>query len=101
MARPEAVGEDFNIGNPINTVTVYQLAHKVRELTKARVPIMFVDPGFADIGVRVPSLEKARKTLGYVPKYPLDDGLVITVDWYRRHLEVLNSRLKLTAAMSA
>ena len=28
IARPKAIGEDFNIGNPRNTVTILQLARQ-------------------------------------------------------------------------
>ena len=38
LERSESVGEDFNIGNPANTLTIYELARKVVDLcgTRAR-----------------------------------------------------------------
>jgi nucleoside-diphosphate-sugar epimerase len=91
IARPEAVGEDFNIGNPMNTLTIQQLGLKILEFTGAKVPIVFVETEFPDIGIRVPSLEKARRLLGYEPKYDLNRGLELTVDWYRKNLPALSN----------
>jgi nucleoside-diphosphate-sugar epimerase len=98
IARPEALGEDFNIGNPLNTVTIYQLAQKVLEHTGASVPIVFTESAFPDIGIRVPALGKARRILGYEPRYDLDQGLSLTIDWYRKHLDFFERRLNPVAA---
>lgn len=35
--------------------------------------------------------EKARRLLGYAPRVPLEEGVRRTVDWYRRHPEVLEA----------
>jgi nucleoside-diphosphate-sugar epimerase len=84
IARPEAVGEDFNIGNPMNTLTIYQLAEKVLEITGAKVPLIFMETEFPDIGIRVPSLEKAQRLLGFQPKYDLSRGLELRVSSDRK-----------------
>lgn len=87
LARPTAIGEDFNIGNPQNTITVFELARLVVDLTGSRVPIELVESHCPDIEVRVPSLEKARQLLGYQPSYDLRRGLKLTIDWYRENWE--------------
>ena len=84
LQRPEAIGEDFNVGNPRNTLTIYQLAQKIRNITGTAVPINFTEAPFPDIEIRVPSLEKARKLLRYTPKYDLDEALGLTVEWYKK-----------------
>jgi nucleoside-diphosphate-sugar epimerase len=89
LRRPGAVGEDFNIGNPANTITIFELARMVLELTGQNVPINFVDSPFPDIEIRVPSLEKARQILDYHPAYDLRRGLKLTLDWYRENLDGL------------
>jgi UDP-glucose 4-epimerase len=86
LERPEAVGEDFNIGNPVNTLTIYDLARKVIELCGTDVPIAFVEHPFPDISIRVPSLAKAQSLLGYKPRYDLETAVSLTIDWYREHL---------------
>jgi nucleoside-diphosphate-sugar epimerase len=86
LERPEAVGEDFNIGNPSNTITIYELARKVIELCGSDVPIDFIEHPFPDISIRVPSLTKAQSLLGYTPHFYLDTAVSLTIDWYREHL---------------
>ena len=95
LERPEAVGEDFNIGNPSNTLTIYDLARKVVDLCGTDVPIDFIDHPFPDISIRVPSLAKAQSLLGYKPRYPLDAALTLTVQWYREHLGFFAKRSSL------
>jgi nucleoside-diphosphate-sugar epimerase len=90
MMRPEAVGEDFNIGNPANTLTIHELAQKVIHLTGSKSEIIFCDSPFPDISIRVPSLEKAKRLLGYKPQYDLKTGLALTIQWHRENLEFLH-----------
>jgi nucleoside-diphosphate-sugar epimerase len=87
IARPGAVGEDFNVGNPKNTITIYELARMVLEVTGRTVPIVLTESPFPDIEIRVPSLEKARQILDYKPAYDLRQGLQLTADWYRENLD--------------
>lgn len=88
MVRPEAVGEDFNIGNPGNTLTVYELALKVIQLANSSSSVVFCESPFPDISIRVPSLVKAKKLLGYEPRFDLNTGLKHTIQWYREHLSL-------------
>jgi nucleoside-diphosphate-sugar epimerase len=89
IARQQAIGEDFNIGNPGNTVTVYELAQKVVHLAGSSSRVELRDSPFPDVSIRVPSLEKAKRLLGYKPQYDLNTGLKLTIDWYRRNLSDL------------
>jgi len=86
IERREAVGQDFNIGNPNNTLTVRELAQKVIELTNSASPIHLREAPFPDISIRVPSLEKAKRLLGYGPQYDLNTGLRYTIEWHRHNL---------------
>ncbi len=100
IARPEAVGEDFNIGNPQNTLTILQLAQQVIQVTGRSVPIKLIESPFPDIEIRVPSLDKARQVLGYQPNYDLRQGLELTAEWYRKHLEFFTTKLSRAAVAS-
>ena len=86
LERSESVGEDFNIGNPSNTLTIYELARKVVDLCGTDAPIRFIDHPFPDISIRVPSLTKSQSLLSYKPRYDLDLALSLTVDWYRENI---------------
>src|SRR3954452_9319844 len=86
LERPEAVGQAFNIGNPRSSVTIYDLAQRVKRLTGAPGEIVFAPLGYTDVELRIPNVEKARELLGWEPKVELDDGLQRTIAWYRsRH----------------
>jgi nucleoside-diphosphate-sugar epimerase len=100
IARPSAIGEDFNIGNPQNTLTVLQLAREVLNVTGSSVPIELTESPFPDIEIRVPSLDKARQILGYQPRYELRQGLELTTEWYREHLDFFEAKLTHAAAAS-
>lgn len=86
LTRDEAVGEAFNIGNPRSSLTTYHLAREIVRLSSSRSPIEFIKWNFADVELRVPSIEKARNRLGFEPKVDLEDGLLRTIHWYRRKL---------------
>jgi UDP-glucose 4-epimerase len=83
LEHPDAVGQAFNIGNARSTVTVYDLAQRVRRLTGAEVEIVFQPLHYADVELRIPNVEKARETLGFDAQVDLDDGLARTIAWYR------------------
>lgn len=89
MVRPQAVGEDFNIGNSQNTLTIHQLAQKVIEFTGSKSPLVFRETHIPDIDVRVPSLEKAHRLLDYQCKFEMDRALGLTIEWYRAHFSEL------------
>jgi dTDP-glucose 4,6-dehydratase len=100
IARPAAIGEDFNIGNPQNTLTILQLAQEVIRVTGKLVPINFVESPCPDIEIRVPSLEKARQILDYKPSYDLHRGLQLTAEWYRENLDYFEGKLPRVATAS-
>ena len=98
IARPRAVGEDFNIGNPANTLTIFRLAQQVVQLIGRSVPIVFTHSPFPDIEIRVPSLEKAHEILDFQPTYDLHHALGLTTQWYRQNLDFFEPRLSSVAA---
>lgn len=93
LVRPAAAGEDFNLGNPRNTLTIYELARRVVSLTKSSSKIRFVQTEYADIDIRVPYMEKARQLLGFEPSVDLDEGIRRTAAWCRSRLALLTAIL--------
>ena len=83
LERPEAIGNTFNIGNPRSAVTIYDLALRIRRLTEAPGEIVFQPLHYADVELRIPNVEKARELLGWEPRVELDDGLALTIAWFR------------------
>jgi UDP-glucose 4-epimerase len=86
LERPEAVGQAFNIGNPRSTVTIYDLALRVKGLTGCSGEIVFAPLGYTDVELRIPNVQKARELLSWEPKVELDDGLARTIAWKRQRL---------------
>ena len=84
LERPEAVGQAFNIGNPRSVVTIHHLAQQVARLSSSRSRIVHVDFPHPDVELRIPDISKARERLGFEPKVDLEEGLLRTIDWYRR-----------------
>lgn len=86
LQRPEAVGHAFNIGNPRSVVTIHNLAERVVALSGSSSPIVFVEWNKADVELRIPNIEKARRVLGFEPRVNLEDGLKRTIEWYRSRM---------------
>jgi UDP-glucuronate decarboxylase len=83
LEQEQAVGEIFNIGNPRATVTVLELAKKVRQAADSSSAIVHVAKPYVDVDLRVPRVEKARTLLGFEAEVELEEGLARTIDWYR------------------
>ena len=83
LERPEAVGQSFNVGNARSTVTIYDLALRVKRLTGCPGEIVFQPLHYTDVELRIPNVDKARDLLGWAPQVELDEGLQRTIAWYR------------------
>jgi UDP-glucose 4-epimerase len=84
LERPEAIGESFNIGNARAVLTTYGLAQTVCRVLKSDSRIVFTPPLSAEIELRIPSVEKALKVLGFRAEVGIDDGILRTAEWFRR-----------------
>ncbi len=74
--------EPTNLGNP-DEFTVRQLAERVLALTGSRSPIVERPLPVDDPRVRRPDISRARATLGWEPRVPLDEGLRRTIEYLR------------------
>lgn len=83
LERPEAVGHSFNIGNKRSTVTIYDLAQRIKRLTRAPGDIVLQPLHYTDVELRIPNVDKARELLGFEATVDLDEGLARTIAWYR------------------
>lgn len=84
LEKPEAVGQVFNIGNPRSVVTIYYLAQQIVRLSGSSSRLVFVHWPYTDVELRIPNIDKARRLLGYEPQVDLEEGLMQTIEWYRR-----------------
>jgi nucleoside-diphosphate-sugar epimerase len=86
LTDERAVGHAFNIGNPRSTVTIFNLAREIVRLSSSGSKIEQVKWDHPDVGLRIPSVEKARELLGWRAKVDLEEGLLRTILWYRNRL---------------
>lgn len=84
LTNPRAVGESFNIGNERTAITIYGLANAVIRVLGSKSEIRFVPRLSADIELRIPSVEKARRILGFQAKVDLEEGIRLTAEYFRR-----------------
>jgi len=86
LIRTKIEGNSFNIGNPLETVTIYELAKKIINHIKSDSKIEFNEHMGIDVDLRVPDISKAQEMLGFMPKVSLEDGLKKTIEWYKENL---------------
>jgi len=75
----------INIGNP-GEFTIKQLAQLVIKLTNSTSELTFEPLPSDDPMQRKPNIERAREVLGWEPAIKLEDGLKLTIDWFRERL---------------
>jgi len=77
----------INLGNPVE-FSMLQLAEEVlAAIPESRSKISFVPLPKDDPKQRCPDITKARSVLGWSPTVNLREGLVRTVEYYRKELE--------------
>lgn len=82
-------GEAFNFSNEIQ-VTVLELTEKILELMGRKdLRPRILNEAKNEIKHQYLSAEKARKVLGWKPKYTLEQGLKETIEWYREYFSKL------------
>lgn len=71
-----------NVGNPVE-MTVNELAKKVLEATGSKSKVEYKPLPENDPKVRQPDISLAKEKLGWEPKTTLEEGLKITVDYFK------------------
>ncbi|MBP5158164.1 MAG: NAD(P)-dependent oxidoreductase [Treponema sp.] len=91
VEHPKAVNDDFNLSTPVST-TVRELAEKIWRKLNGDKPLSFVsDPAFHyDVQKRVPSVEKAKRILGFEAKTSLDTTLDEVIPWVTHQIDLGN-----------
>ncbi len=75
--------EPVNIGNP-REMTIQQMAELIIKLTGSKSEIKFEPLPEDDPKVRQPDISRAREILGWEPEFPVEEGIKITIDWFRK-----------------
>jgi dTDP-glucose 4,6-dehydratase len=77
--------EPVNIGNP-QEITILKFAERIRALLGSDVPIVFKPLPQDDPKQRCPDISKAKRLLGWQPKVNLDEGLRLTLEFFRQQV---------------
>ena len=94
-----AFSQAFNIGNPDNELTIAELANKMRKIfaeikgvSVDTIPepevvsgVEYYGEGYEDSMRRLPSVEKAKRLLGFKAKTPIDVVLRESLTWFVNH----------------
>ena len=84
LDRKDVLGEAFNFGTS-KPVRVIELYNKIIKLMKSNVKPKILGEAKNEIDRQYLSIEKAKRVLGWQPKYDLDSGLKETIEWYRKN----------------
>ena len=79
------VSDPVNIGNP-HELTMLELAQRVIAVAGSKSRIVHRPLPVDDPRVRQPDITRARTLLGWEPMIPLDDGLRVTLQYFRERL---------------
>ncbi len=90
LGNPKAIGEvlNFSTGRGVSVGTLVRL---LREMTGFQGEVVWdsIPQRPLDIDVLVGDSSKAERILGWRPQVPLEEGLRLTVDHWRRHFGTL------------
>ncbi len=79
------VNDPVNIGNP-QEMTIEGMARTIIKMTGSKSKIIFQDLPEDDPKVRQPDITRARTLLGWEPKVPLEQGLVKTIEYFKKKM---------------
>jgi dTDP-glucose 4,6-dehydratase len=80
------VNDPVNIGNP-HEMTLLELAKRIIRLADSQSEIVFRPLPVDDPKVRQPDITRARTLLGWEPRVDVDEGLRLTIHWFRQKLQ--------------
>jgi dTDP-glucose 4,6-dehydratase len=85
-----ALGEVINLGTG-REVSVGDVASAINKLVGRDIPVVFdanrVRPDASEVERLLADASKARNLVGWEPRHTLEEGLRVTIDWIRQHLD--------------
>jgi dTDP-glucose 4,6-dehydratase len=79
------VHDPVNLGNPFE-MTLLELAKRITRLAGSASPIVFQPLPIDDPKIRQPDISRAHALLGWEPRVDVDEGLRLTLEWFRTKL---------------
>jgi len=75
--------DTLNLGNP-QEITILNLAQCLHQIEGKEFKYQLLPPRAGDSQRRHPDITKAKKLLDYEPQKDIDEGLRLTIDWYKK-----------------
>ena len=85
LASDEASGEAFNIAYG-GRETLNNLFDKLSKLLNKNIKAKYANERAGDIKHSNADISKAKELLDYNPEYSMDEGLELTIEWYKNNL---------------
>jgi len=80
---PTASGKVFNVANG-KSISINEVLEALKQLTgKEDIKAVYAPARVGDVKDSLADLEAASAVLGYAPKVGLDEGLQLTLDWWK------------------
>lgn len=83
LMNKEGFTGPINIGNP-GEFTMIELANKIIKITDSKSEIVYKELPSDDPKKRKPDISMAKEILGWEPKVNLEEGLIKTVDYFKK-----------------
>lgn len=87
MAEKPIKGEIINLGND-QEKRIIEIAQLIKKLTHSSSKIIFLPPLKDDPERRKPDITKAKKLLGWQPKVSLEEGLKLTIAYFKNRFSL-------------
>lgn len=88
VERPELAGQAFNFGGE-QSLSVLELVERILHVLGSDLEPEIRNEAVNEIREQRVAAHKARDVLGWIPAHSLDQGLALTIDWYRSHPEAM------------
>lgn len=85
LTADRGFGESYNIATG-NRISLNQLIEKINAQLGVSIVPEYGPARAGDIKDSFADISKARKVLGYEPKVSFDEGLKMTIDWFKKSL---------------
>jgi dTDP-glucose 4,6-dehydratase len=73
-----------NLGNPAE-MSILEFANQIRARFDDEIGIDFKPLPSDDPKLRRPDITKAKRTLGWEPKIGFDEGMQLTIEYFKQH----------------
>lgn len=78
-----AIGKAFNVGSPIDSLNMKELAELVIKTLDAKSKIIYQSRSGADVLMRIPDIEHTEKMIEFKPEIRLAEGIILTAEDYK------------------